>query len=281
MTLTTIALTLLLSITNSYALTNSTPALSPDWGNIVQIRNDAPDSTGETAPGFCNATLIHKNVLITAAHCVFLAYASGVKEFEIQVGEYKYVTRKTDGKVVRVGYGQKYKLTKNMNIEIPRSLIDKIARSGAKVKIAPTEDVALLWWNEETPEFANITLADIVTPAEHASLINNMSKTNLSAVTINIFSESSLDTRRMATLNDYKWKGYVYSKSQSRVEPGDSGAPLFATINGKNKIFAVVKGKATTIFDNWDAYASVNPHLCQMAKSLPTFIKIPACGSYK
>ncbi|MBC7539378.1 MAG: trypsin-like serine protease [Bacteriovorax sp.] len=271
------SLALFCSFSNCFALTNSIVAESPEWTNVMQIKSEAPDSTGDTTPGYCNATLINHNVLITAAHCVKLAYISGMKKIDIQIGYYKYITRKTDGKLVRIGYVAKYNLTKNVNVELPRSLIDKISHSGEKSTIDPTEDVALIWWNEETPEMADIQVADIVSPAEHNSLIKNISQTTLQAVTVNPFSEMSLDTKRIATLNNFKWSGYVYSKSQSRVEVGDSGAPLFAKINGKFKILAVVKGKASTVFDNWDAYAGVNPHLCQMAELLPTFIKIEAC----
>lgn len=265
------------TVSNTYALTNSIPAISPSWSHVMQIRSDAPDSTGDTAPGFCNATLIHKNVLVTAAHCVKLAYISGMKQIEIEVGEYKYVTRRTDGKVVRIGYAQKHKLIKNTHIELPISLSDKIARRGEKATIDPNEDVALIWWNEETPELNDVKISEIVNPTEHAAIIKNISQASLLAVTINLFAEMSLDTKRMATLNNYKWNGYVYSKSQSRVEEGDSGAPLFAMVNGKFKVFAVVKGRASTIFTNWDAYSAVTPHLCQMTNRLPTFLKISAC----
>ncbi len=268
---------LLLFSLSAFALTNSTPALSDSWTNVMQIRSDAPDSQGNDAPGFCNATLIHKNVLVTAAHCVKLAYISGIKKIDIDVGQYKYVTRRTDGQTVRIGYALKHRLTKNVQIELPSGLVDKIHRRGEKATIEPSEDFALLWWNEETPEFNDIVVSDIVSPAEHASILKNFSQTSLMALTINPFSESSMDTKRMATLEKTKWSGYVYSKSTSRVEEGDSGAPLFASINGKFKVFAVVKGRASTIFDNWDAYSSVNPHLCVLAKTLPTFIQISAC----
>lgn len=152
-----------------------------------------------------------------------------------------------------------------------------MAQSGEKAVISTTEDVALIWWNKETPEFSDIIPADIISPSEHLALIKNLTQTTLIATTINLFSEMSLDTKRLSSLNNFKWNGYVYSKSLSRVEEGDSGAPLFALINGKQKVFAVVKGKASTIFDNWDAYSAVNPHLCLMANALPTFIKISAC----
>ena len=248
------------------------------WADVVLIRSDAPDSSGERIPGYCNATLIHHNVLITAAHCLKLAYISGMKKIDFQVGYYKYFTRKTDGKVIRVGYAPKYNLNKDVHIELPTSLVDKIARKGEKAEISPTEDTALAWWSEETPELEEVSVADAISPIEHNALIKNLANTSLQIVTVNPFSEMSTDTKRMANLNNYKWKGYVYSKSTSRVEEGDSGAPLFALINGKFKIFAVVKGKASTVFGNWDAYAPINPNLCQLTKNLPTFIKISACN---
>lgn len=265
------------SFTNLYALTNSTVAESPELAHVMQIKTEAPDSTGESIPGYCNATLIHSNVLITAAHCIKLAYISGQKKIDIQVGYYKYVTRKTDGKIVRVGYVAKHNLTKNVQIALPTSLQDKLSRRGEKASIAPTEDFAILWWNEETPEFSDIAVAEVVSLVEHNLIMTNLNSYPMTPVTINLFSEMSSDTKRMSTLSNLKWKGYVYSKAQSRVEEGDSGAPLFVKIQNKLKVFAVVKGRASTVFDNWDAYSAVNPHLCQLVKNLPTFIKIEAC----
>lgn len=273
-----LVLTLSTSIsTNAYALTNSTPALSDSWMNVVQIRSDAPDSQGNDAPAFCNATLIHKNVMITAAHCVKLAYISGMKKIDVEVGQYKYVTRRTDGQTVRIGYAPKFKFSKNVNIELPRELADKIQRRGEKATISPAEDVAIIWWPEETPELNEIAVSEIVSPLEHAAVLKNFATTPFTVLTINLFSEPSLDTKRMSTLNKVKWSGYVHSKSTGRVEEGDSGAPLFASFDGKLKIFSVVKGRASTVFDNWDAYSAINPHLCSMAKTLPTFIQIQAC----
>lgn len=270
-------LSLALIPNSSYSLTNSAVAEPLRWAQVIQIKSEAPDASGDTAPGYCNATLIHRNLLITAAHCIKLAVVSGQKKIDMEVGFYKYITRKTDGKVVRVGYLVRNYLSKIMHIEVPRSLADKLARSGGKATISPGEDFAMLWWNEETPELADIELAEVVTPAEHNSITSNISQYIFSPVTINPFSEMSLDTKRMSTLNMVKWKGYVYSKSTSRVEEGDSGAPLFTTINNKLKVMAVVKGRASTLFDNWDAYSPVTPHLCQIAATLPTFIKLDAC----
>lgn len=245
---------------------------------MVQIVSSAPDSQGDKIAGYCNATLIHKNALITAAHCVKLAYLSGMKTIEIEVGQYKSITRKSDGQTVRIGYTPKFKFTKIVNIELPSSLIDKLKIRGEKESISPKEDIALLWWNDESGELSNIPVAEITGPDEHAAILKNFSQTSFTCVTINrIANMRSLDTKRISLLNDFSWKNFVNSKSYSRVEKGDSGAPLFATVAGKYKVFAVVKGRGSTLFRNWDAFTAINPHVCQLAKNLPTFIQIPAC----
>jgi hypothetical protein len=270
---------MMLSLQNAFALTNSTPAISPSYDSVMFITSEAPNSKGDTTPSHCNATLIHRNVLVTAAHCAILGYISGVKKIDIQVGYYKYVTRPSDGQVVRVGYAVKSKLSKVVHIELPRSVEERIPRKGEN-SIGPDDDVALVWWDDEIPEFSSLPLAQMVSPREHASLIKNLAATSLMAVTINPFSEMSSDTKRMAILNNKKWyQSYVYSKSLSRVEEGDSGSPLFVDVNGQPKILAVVKGRASTAFDNWDVYSAVTPHVCQMASSLPTFIKLESCVS--
>lgn len=273
----TLSLCLLLGTSSLFALTNSTFADSPLWSPVVQIKSEAPDSTGDSIPGYCNATFIAKNILVTAAHCVKLAYISKDNKLNIQTGYYKYVKR-PDGQVVRIGYVPKNNFDRYINIELPKSLADKIASRGEKAQIGPDEDFAVLWWNEATPEIDELNFATPVTLAEHNQIIKNIKAYPLKAVSINLFSEMSNDTKRMADLNNYKWSGgYVYSKSSARVEEGDSGAPLFVNINGKMKVFAVVKGKATTIFDNWDVYSALNNHLCTIAKKMPTDMKIESC----
>lgn len=272
-----LALSLALNASISFALTNSRFADAPEWAPIVQIKSEAPDASGESIPGYCNATFIAKNILVTAAHCVKLAYISKDTRLNIQTGYYKYI-QKPDGQVVRVGYVPKKTFDRHVNIELPKSLVDKIASRGEKTQIGPNEDFALLWWNEATPEIDELNFSIPVTPLEHAAIIKNMKAYPLTALSINFFSEMSTDTKRMADLNNYKWNGgHVYSKSTSRVEEGDSGAPLFVTINGKKKVFAVVKGKATTIFDNWDVYTAVHSHLCELSKKMPTDKRIESC----
>lgn len=260
------------------ALTNSTIAESSEWSPVVLIKSEAPDSTGDTTASFCNATFIAKNIMVTAAHCVKLAYISKDNLINIQTGYYKYVT-KPSGQVVRIGYVPKSNFNKHVNIELPKTLADRISSRGEKANIGPTEDFAVLWWNNETtPETNDLQPAEFVTPAEHSLIIKRLKDYAFKIVTINLFSEMSLDTKRMGDLDIYKWNnGYVHSKSKVRVEEGDSGAPLYVNINNKLKIFGVVKGKATTVFSNWDVYTSIGQHLCPLNKKMPTDMLLKAC----
>lgn len=274
---TTLMIALSLWSAEGLALTNSIRDESIEWTSVVQIKSEAPDSTGETMPGYCNATFVGKNILVTAAHCVKLAYISKETKLSIETGYYKYVTR-PDGQVVRIGYVPKAKFDKHINIEIPKSLADKIARRGEKAQIGPDEDFAILWWEESTPEIDDMTVSNLVTNQEHAEITKNIKNYPLKVVSINMFSVSTLDYKRSGDLNVVKWNnGYIHSKSQSRVEEGDSGAPVFVKINNKLKIFAVVKGRASTVFDNWDVYPSVNPHLCTLNKKMPSTMILSSC----
>lgn len=265
------------TLPSAYPLTNSKMDESPEWTSVVQIKSEAPDSTGESIPGYCNATFVGRNIMVTAAHCVKLAYISKDNLINIQTGYYKYITR-PDGQIVRIGYVKKDQFDKHVTIELPKSLADKIASRGEKAQIGPDEDFALLWWNEETPEIKDMSFAQTVTPAEHLAISKNIKAYPLKAVSVNLLAEMSLDTKRSADLNNYKWNnGYVYSKSLARVQEGDSGAPLFVKINNQMKIFGVVKGLASTVFDNWDVYPAINNHICDLNKKMPTDKKIKSC----
>lgn len=271
------ALISLITLPKAQALTNSVMTEAQEFTPVVQIRSEAPDSTGEKIAGYCNATFIAKNVLVTAAHCVSLAYISKETSIHIQIGYYKYVTR-PDGSLVRVGYAIKHKFDKHVNIEIPKSLADKFSSRGEKASIGPAEDFAILWWNEATPETDDLVIAEAVSPKEHAEIIKNIATYPMKTVSINYITEMSTDTKRMADLNKYKWyNGYVHSTSLSRVQEGDSGSPLFVKINNKLKVFGVVKGKATTVFSNWDVYPAVSTHLCPLNSKMPTSMKLQVC----
>jgi secreted trypsin-like serine protease len=272
-------LLLFLSLTNSFALTNSLPADSPALDNIVFIKSEAPDSHGDTTPGYCNATLLNSQVLITAAHCVALAYISNDTKLTIQLGAYRYHT-KPDGTRIRVGYATNKTIIQDVQIELTTNLKNKLASRGEKYSIDPQDDVALVWWNNPLPETSALTYPELLSKVEYQAILKNFSATTFNVVSINPFAEvRTSNTRKIATLNDFKWtfSNYLQSKSFSRVEEGDSGAPIFAIAQGKIKLFGVVKGRASTIFDNWDVYPSANLQICQLSFNLPMEFKKNFC----
>lgn len=269
--------TLLFPILSS-ALTNSTAEENSFYNSVVFIRSDAPDAKGDTAPGFCNATLLSKNMAITAAHCVHLAYVSKMNEITIEKGAYKYKTM-PDGTVKKIGYVPIGSIKIKAEIEFSNALKDKMDRNGFKAKIGPNDDVAVIYWHDESTIFEQTSYPAIISPSEFKIVSQNLSNYKPTVVSINPFSEMSIDTKRSALLNKVKWTmtNYVESKSTSRVEEGDSGSPLFTNYNNQIKLFAVVKGRATTVFDNWDAFSSVSNIACEIDKKLPSEFRIKGC----
>lgn len=268
-----------LSLTNSYALTNSTPAESPRFDSVVFINSSAPDASGDTTPGYCNATLLNSHVLITAAHCAILAYVSNDTKMTIEVGSYFYKNN-PDGTRKRIGYKTNSTIVEDVHIEFTTNLKNAIARRGEKATIDPQDDIALLWWDHETPETVGLPYAELLSQTEYQSIMQNIQATPFSVVSINPFAEvQTLNTRKIASLDSIKWtwSNYLESKSNSRVEEGDSGSPLFVTSNGKFKLFGVVKGRASTVFSNWDVFASANLKICQLSSNLPADFKKNFC----
>lgn len=270
---------LFLSLTNSFALTNSVPADSAQFDSIVFIKSEAPNSQGDTTPGYCNATLLNEHVMITAAHCVVLAYLSNYTKMTIELGAYRYHT-KPDGTRTRLGYGAKKSITQDVHIELTANLKSRLASRGEKTNIDPKDDIAILWWNNSIPEASTLTFPELLSKVEYQNLLKNLPAATFNVVSINPFAEvRTTNTRKIAGLNNFKWtfSNYLQSKSTSRVEEGDSGAPLFATTNGKIKLFGVVKGRASTVFDNWDVYTSANLPICQLSFNLPAEYKKNFC----
>lgn len=263
---------------SAFALTNSIPEEKIEFESVVFIRNDAPDAKGEVYPAFCNATLLSKNMAITAAHCLHYAYVSGEKMVTLEKGAYKYKIM-PDGSKRRIGYVPNFKINVQTEIEFSEKLKDKFLRSKFKARIGPEEDVALFWWKDEHPELNLATFPSLISPNEEQLIKNSISSFQLSPVSINPFSEMSTDTKRSSVLNQTKWHqlNYVESKSSSRVEEGDSGAPLFVTIKNEKKIFAVVKGKASTALGNWDVFSPVSQIVCEINKRLPTEFSLKSC----
>ncbi len=243
------------------ALTNSMAALEERYNVMVALQNSAPDQNGDDSPAFCVGTLINDHEIITAAHCVKDLYFHPDLEMKIDLGFYKYVTRPT-GERVRVGYYQDMSFLRKVKIQFPNSLKRKLAVSKKRVNIGPDEDVALI-------EFLplelkrEIPVVKIVNDQFMKEMRSNIKKYPLTATTINFLADPTSDYRRMATLNQITGSlGHLKSTSTARVEPGDSGAPVFYDNKSELYLFAVVKGFAKTVFSNWDVYNYVHPFVC-------------------
>jgi hypothetical protein len=258
-------LSLLLSLTVpnfALALTNSVAALEERYNVMVALQNSAPDQNGDDSPAFCVGTLISDHEIITAAHCVKDLYFHPELEMKIELGFYKYVTRPT-GERVRVGYYQDMSFQRKVKIQFPDSLKRKLAVSKKRANIGPNDDVALI-------EFLplelkrEIPVVKIVNDQFMNEMRSNIKKYPLTATTINFLADPTSDYRRMAILNQVSGSvGHLKSTSTARVEPGDSGAPVFYDNKAELYLFAVVKGYAKTVFSNWDVYNYVHPFLCK------------------
>jgi len=261
-----------------FALTNSTPELNEVYQNILFIKSDAPDQNGDTAPGFCNATLLNPKMAITAAHCVYLNYISKDLNIVLEKGAYKYKTM-PDGQRRRIGYVQNFTTNIRVHIEFSQQLKNKLDRTGFKTKISPNEDMAIIYWDENLDELKLEHYSEILSQLDFEKIKSNLVNYSPKVRSINPFSEMSLDTKRYAVLNDLKmtFSGYLESKSISRVEEGDSGSPLFVNLEGKEKIIGVVKGRGATVFSNWDAYTPVMNLSCEINQRIPKELKMNHC----
>ena len=129
----------------------------------------------------------------------------------------------------------------------------------------------------ELPE--NFPFAKIINQQNFQALKQKITNYKPSVVTINFMEEMSTDTKRMAELNNLKFDSsrYFSSKSTSRVQAGDSGAPLFVRIGTEWNLVGVVKGRASTVFSNWDVYPSIELNLCQISEKLDQEAKRLLC----
>ncbi|MCX7978461.1 MAG: hypothetical protein N2578_05610, partial [Bdellovibrionaceae bacterium] len=96
--------------------------------------------------------------------------------------------------------------------------------------------------------------AEIVNEMEFIEIRKN--KARLLVVSVNPMAEiSNNDTKKKAELDNWSFaQNYITSRSTSRVQPNDSGAPVYSFVNGRWKILAVVKGRAKTLFTDWDVF---------------------------
>ncbi len=251
------------------ALTNSLPAVSDEFTPMVQISPYVKDGNGGSFQGFCNATFIHPQALITAAHCLADAYQLRMLKMKIQFGKYKYVT-KPDGTVKRIGYGLTQTIEPNAQQFLFSAGLKRRLDSGSQVNISPAEDLAFIILPEPVEMPDGIPVAKTASQQELRGLFNSLTSYQPTVLTVNFLAEiSTSDTKRSAVLNNMSAStGSWTSNSRSRVEEGDSGASLMARIGKEWKIVGVVKGHAQTVFSEWDVFSAADNKVCEMSQMI-------------
>ncbi len=262
-----IPLVIFLSI-HAKALTNSTANEEPSFQNNVLISAIVLGDNGDEVNGYCNATLLSNQVLITAAHCLAESLALSKNRLHLEVGAYKYVNRKIDGKLVRIGFVPYLKKDLSAHFILSKYLQNKILSQGVKVQIPPGEDVALILLNEKLELEPNFIFANIVPQKIWLVVKQNLSSALFQIVSINYWDTNTTDFKRSAVLNSFSYNGggWIESRSTSRVEEGDSGSPVYIRFQNHDYLAAVVKGKASNIFSNWDVMASLSSKACNIAR---------------
>ena len=231
----------------SMALLPASPAIEAAFRAVVLLKIPGPTDDGSIVDGLCNGTLLSSSLLVTAAHCVANSTLGASGLMKIEVGEYQYRTR-PDGTTYRTGYMTIVKHQTTVRAQFAAG----ISFDSPANHIAPENDFVFVTLT--TP----LTLpADFTFPAMWSQSLQGQSLISPTVISVNpIEYISSMDTRQSAVLNQISFAAHsAQSKSTSRVAAGDSGAPLFATINGKMYLIGVTKGLASTAFSNYDVFA--------------------------
>lgn len=260
----------LVGLTPALALTNSTANLDEDLTAQVFIANEGPDQNGDMVTGFCNGTLLSPRILITAAHCIKDSYVVKSLKTRVQIGKYKFKT-KPDGTVVRIGFVPFFDEYLTGRYFFTRSLLNKIQSQGLRAQIGPAEDIGVVLLDQPIAVVSTLTIPQVITAQELASIRSRLTDYAPTVSSINPFTEiSTNDTKRMARLNDLSINssGYLESKSVSRVEEGDSGAPMFVRFGKEWRLIGITKGRATSFFGDWDVYGLTDQKLCEISSQI-------------
>ncbi len=230
---------------SGYSLTSAQPAEHPSFKAVVHLAIPAYTSDGPVT-GYCNGTLVSRNTIVTAAHCVVSSYLFTGQPLKIEIGEYRY--KETEQGTIRLGY----RTTQRHESSVKVQLQPGVSPTAAPNRIPPENDYAILKLQTEIslPE-------DFVFPTVLNANLSSAQVSQTVVVTVNPLAYiSSTNTKQVATLNQVQYLGKsLKSNSLARVEEGDSGAPVFAVVQGRSYLIGVVKGRAQNGFSNWDVFA--------------------------
>ena len=247
---------ILIFTSQGHSLTNSEPALDAQWAPVVWIEIDGKEQDGSVGPGYCVATLLSAEILVTAAHCVNDAIELNLHTLKTQTGRY-LLTHRPDGRVVRVGYKR------------DPAVVSQAQFFSANLDPGSGDDVALIVLEVPLVLPVNFPFAQVVSADEWRGMQNQLQDYSPTLVTVNPIAEiTTTDTRRMARLTDVapSWRGGLSGASRARVEEGDSGSPLFVKVGATWKILAVTKGRGQNLFSNWDVFGTLPDNLCALAQ---------------
>ncbi|MEQ1723353.1 MAG: trypsin-like serine protease, partial [Pseudobdellovibrio sp.] len=198
--------------------------------------------------GYCNGTLIDAYTLISAAHCFQRSEIGAGKKMRIEIGEYRYIVK--DGVKIKIGYRAMIKHDSSVKVRV----LPGVNLNGTAT-IPPELDIAVVKLDQPVAVPAEFVYA----PIWNTALPGLNAASKLSIVSINIMETiSHNDTKQMAVLNKFtQGRINIESTSTSRVAQGDSGAPLFAMINGKTYLIGVVKGTVSTFGSTRDIFVTL------------------------
>lgn len=262
----------LLSSLSASALLNSFEALHQGFDSVVLFSAPGFDvEANESFHGYCNGTLLSMQVMITAAHCVGQASILADQPLDIQPGQYVYL-KKEGQPVRRIGWASKYRQQMHAKYYFIPSFQKKLDAKKLKASPGPSEDLAIVFFDKPLALPQDWPTAKLLNPIDHAAIVANLKDQNIATVSVNPASEiATNDLRRIAPITQIKksFLGYFSADGRGRVEPGDSGSPLFVYSGKEWKILGITKGQAGNLLMDWDVYGLADHRVCQMIKKIP------------
>ena len=155
------------------ALTSSVAAEDMGYRAVVQIAIPAYDSDGDVT-GYCNGTLISKNTLVTAAHCVVSSHLFQGQPIKIEVGQYRY--RETPNGIIRTGYATTLRHSTPVTVQLRPG----VSPTSPPNRISPENDYAILKLQNEIP-----VPADFIFPTVWNQNLTTSMQSQAFVVTIN------------------------------------------------------------------------------------------------